>query len=154
MRTDDPAVFDVLQRAMVARIATLSRNARPSITPLYFVYLNGRLWLGTDDWTLAAREAQADPRVTVLFNLEQDSHDHRTLRITGRARVRTDPEARRSYVRHVAFKYILTPGGILNYLAHLGQFLLMRRYHAQSAGKGQSCVIEITPERVEFLDAQ
>ena len=47
MKADDPAVLDIMRRSMVARIATLSRNGRPSINPLYFVYLNGHIWLGT-----------------------------------------------------------------------------------------------------------
>ncbi len=152
MKTDDPAVLDVMRQSMVARIATLSRNGRPSITPLYFVYLNGHIWLGTADWTLAARDAKADPRVSVLFQVERNPHDHRILRITGRANVRTDPEAQRSYVLRVVFKYSWSPGGIRNQLAHIGQSLLMRRYHAQSAEKGQSCVIEVTPEQAEFLN--
>ncbi len=152
MRADDPMVLEVLQRSMVARIATLSRNGRPSITPLYFVCLDGYIWLGTVDWTLAARDVRADPRVSVLLNVEQNLHDRRVLRITGRAIVRTDAEAQRSYARRVAFKYVLTPSGIFNYLKHIRQYLLMHRYHAQSAAKGKSCVIEVTPEQVEFLD--
>jgi nitroimidazol reductase NimA-like FMN-containing flavoprotein (pyridoxamine 5'-phosphate oxidase superfamily) len=46
MNSDDPAMRAILRRCRVARIATLSRTARPSITPLYFVYQSGRIWLG------------------------------------------------------------------------------------------------------------
>src|SRR5512138_1085526 len=127
MNADDPALLDVLRHSMVARIATLSRNGRPSITPLYFVYVNGQIWLGTVDWTLAARDVKADPRVSVLFGLEQNPHDQRIVRITGRARVRTDRKAQRSYVRRVVFKYSLTPGQIRNSLAHI-RLLLLRRH--------------------------
>lgn len=67
MKVDDPAVLDVIRRSMVARVATLSSNGRPSINPLYFIYLNRHIWLGTSDWTLAARNVKADPRVSVLF---------------------------------------------------------------------------------------
>ena len=49
MNIDDPAMLDVLQRSKVARIATLSRTGRPSITPLYFVAPHGRIWLGTSE---------------------------------------------------------------------------------------------------------
>ena len=70
MKADDPAVLDVMRRSMVARIATLSLNGRPSINPLYFVYLNGHIWLGTVEWTLAARNVKAEPRVSVLFEVE------------------------------------------------------------------------------------
>ncbi len=152
MRIDDPGVVDVLHRSMIARIAPLSRNGRPSITPIYFVFVNGHIWLGTSNWTLAARDVKADPRVSVLFNVERNPGDHRILRITGRAKVRTAPEVQRTYNLRVAFKASLTPSGIRNNLAHLSLLPLMHRYHAQSAEKGKACVIDVTPEQAEFID--
>lgn len=151
MNTDDPAVRDLLGRAMVARIATLSRSGRPSVNPLYFIHHQGKIWLGTADWTLAARNVKADPRVTLLFEVEQDPSDRRILKISGRASVRTDPAAMRPYNLRVARKYLLSLGGIGNTLAHLGKFWLQRRYRAQSAQKGRACVIEVIPEQVELL---
>ncbi|SRR6266568_5055007 len=79
MNVDDPAMLDILRRCMVARIATLSCNGRPSINPLYFVYQSGRIWLGTSEWTLAARNVQADSRVSVLSEVEQHMRSHRVL---------------------------------------------------------------------------
>jgi hypothetical protein len=154
MNVDDPAMLDVLRRCMVARIATLSRTGRPSITPLYFVAPHGRIWLGTSEWTLAARSVQADPRVSVLFEVERDRSAHQILRISGRASVRTDLQAQRFYNRRVARKYVLTPSGISHYLAHLRQLKLQHTYHAQSAEKGQACVIEVTPLHAEFFAAE
>jgi general stress protein 26 len=151
MTIDDPAVINVLRSSMIARIATLSRAGRPSINPLYFVYLDNHLWLSTAEWTLAARNVKADSRVTVLFEVEQDHTDHRVLRISGRASVRMDLEVQRSNNRQVLRKYILTPSGILNYVTHVRLLQAMHSYHAQSAQKGLACVIEVTPERVEFL---
>ena len=151
MNSDDPAMLDVLRRSMVARIATLSRTGRPSITPLYFVAPHGRIWLGTSEWTLAARSVQADPRVSVLFEVEQDPGPRRVLRISGRASVRTDPKAQRSYNLRVARKYVLTPGGIRHYLAPLRQLKLRRHYAAQNVSTGQPCVIDVTPLHAEFL---
>jgi general stress protein 26 len=152
MNADDPAVLDVLRRSMVARIATLSRNGRPSINPLYFIYLSGHIWLGTVEWTLAARNVRADLRVSILFEVEQDRSPHRVLRISGRASLRTDQQAQRSYGLRVAQKYLLTPGGIRHYLAHMRQLKLQHNYHAQAAEKGQPCIIEVTPEHAEFLN--
>lgn len=151
MKTNDPALIDFLRRSMVARISTLSRNGRPNINPLYFIYLNGCIWLGTDDWTLAARNVKADPRVSVLFELERNPGDRRVLRITGQASVRTDPKIQRVYNSRVARKYILPPGGLLNTLTHFRQFLLKRVYNARNAEKGGPCVIEVIPEQIEFL---
>ncbi len=152
MNVDDSAVLDVLRRSMVARIATLSSNGRPSINPLYFVYLNGRIWLGTVEWTLAARNVKADSRVSVLFQVERDQRSHRVLRIRGRASVRTDQKGQRSYNLRTARKYLLTPGGIRNTLAHIRQLPLRLNYAAQSVGKGQPCVIEVIPQAAEWLE--
>ncbi len=152
MKVDDPAVLDVIRRCMVARIATLSSNGRPSINPLYFVYVNGDVWLGTADWTLAARNVKADPRVSVLFNVERDRSDRRVLRISGHASVNVDRGVQRTYQLRVAHKYVLTPAGILNYLMNFRFLIPMHYYHAQSAAKGLACVIDVIPEHAEFLD--
>jgi Pyridoxamine 5'-phosphate oxidase len=154
MNIDDPVVRAILQRSMVSRIATLSRNGRPSINPLYFVSLNDQIWLSTDDWTLAARNVKADPRVSILFEVEREPRDRRVLRISGAASLRTDPEALRPFNVRVALKYLLTPGGIRNNLRHIWQHRFVRNYHAQNAKKGRPCVIVVIPERVEFLTAE
>jgi Pyridoxamine 5'-phosphate oxidase len=154
MNIDDPLVLDILRHCMVARIATLSRTGRPSINPLYFVCAPGRIWLGTSEWTRASRNVQADPRVSVLFEVERDGSARRILRISGRAIVRMDLKGQRSYNRRVARKYLLTPGGIRYYLAHIRQLKLQRIYHAQAAEKGQACVIEVTPVHVELFPAE
>jgi hypothetical protein len=151
MNVDDPAMLDVIRRCMVARIATLSRNGRPSINPLYFVCVPGHIWLGTVEWTRASRNVKAEPRVSVLYEVERDRSPHRILRISGRAIVRTDPKGQRSYNLRVARKYVLTPGGIRHYLAHLRQLKLRRHYAAQNVSTGQPCVIDVTPLHAEFL---
>lgn len=92
--------------------------------------------------------------MSILFEVEQDRSARRVLRISGRASVRTDPKAQHSYNFRVARKYVLTPGGICHYLAHMRQLKLQHTYHAQSAGKGQACVIEVTPLHAEFLTAE
>ena len=76
---------------------------------------------------------------------------HRVLRISGKASVRTEQKVQRSYNLRVARKYLLTPGGICNALAHIRQFPSMHKYHAQVAEKGRSCVIEVIPLEAEFL---
>jgi nitroimidazol reductase NimA-like FMN-containing flavoprotein (pyridoxamine 5'-phosphate oxidase superfamily) len=152
MRPDDPAALDVLRRSMVARIATLSHNGRPSINPLYFISHHGHIWLGTVEWTLAARNVKADPRVSVLFEVEQDPRSHRVLRISGQASVRTEQRIQRSYALRVARKYLLTPGGIGHYVTHIRQFPAMHQYHAQAAEKGRACVIEVIPQTAQWLE--
>ena len=151
MKADDPAILHFLRRSMVARIATQSRSGRPSITPLYFVCVKGHIWLGTAAWTLAAREAKADPRVSVLFQMEQNRHDRRILRITGKVEVVTDAKKMRTNNLCTTSKYIFNPAGMRHYLAHFNLLRFFRRYHAQSAEKGPECILDLTPEQVEWL---
>ncbi len=152
MKVDDPNVQKFIRQSMVARIATLSRSGRPSITPLYFNYVEGHIWLGTASWTLAAREVNADARVSILFQHERNPKDQRVLRVTGTALVRTDSETMKLSNRLMAFKYVLRPGGLLNRLLNLRLLEVLRRYRAQGAAKGPGCVIDVTPQAVEFLD--
>jgi general stress protein 26 len=152
MRLDDPAVVDILERAMVARIATLSRNRRPHINPLYFVYVGERIYLGTSDRTLAALNVKVNPSVTILFNVEREPTDWRMLRIHGRAAVRTDPRTCRWYVRRDLRKYFMSWAGLRNTLAHVRLLPLVRRY-ISSGEKGKPCVLEVIPGGAELLTA-
>jgi general stress protein 26 len=150
--TTDREVRRFIRQSMVGRVATLSRSGRPSITPLYFSYMNGHIWLSTANWTLAAREASTDPRVSVLLQHELNHTDNRILRITGTATVHIDAATIRSSNRQLAFKYILTPAGLFHRITHRRLYQLVARYRGQSAAKGQPCVIDVTPSQIEFLD--
>src|SRR6476660_8832080 len=118
MNPDDPAVVDILRRAMVARIATDSRNGRPHVNPLYFVCGNGKIYLGTTDRTLAALNVKANPRVTILFNIDSEPNDPRVLRVRGGATVRTDSKLCRWYVLRDVRKYFMSRRGLGNTFAH------------------------------------
>jgi general stress protein 26 len=150
MRPDDPAVRKILRRSMVARLATVSRNGRPNLNPLYFVLREGCIWLGTVDASLAARNVKANPRVAVLFTPEHDGPSAPLVRITGTATVRMDQAVTRAYVRADAPKYVLTPGGLANFFSHPRQARHMPAYLG-SDDKGHSCVIEVLPAHAEFV---
>lgn len=151
MSLDDPAVAELLRRSKVARIATSSRTGRPSVNPLYVVVVDGELWLGTPDWTLAARNVAADARVSVLLQPDH-GRDRRVLQILGRATVNTDPRVVRSYARRVARRYVLNPAGIANLLRNLRLLPLRKRYYAQSRERGSAAVIVVHPETTRVVD--
>ena len=152
MNADDPAVVDILRRAMVARIVTVSRKGRPHVNPLYFVCGDGRIYLGTSDRTLAALNVKANPRVMILLNVEREPSDRRVLRIRGRATVRTDSGLRRWYVRRDVWKYFMSWRGLGNALVHARLLFVVRRY-LSSGAKGKACVLEVLPEEAELLTA-
>lgn len=150
MNPDDPVVVDILRRAMVARIATVSRNGRPHVNPLYFICGSGKIYLGTTDRTLAALNANADPRVTILFNVDREPDDRRVLRIRGAATVRTDHAVCWWYVVRDLRKYIFTRRGLRNTLVHARLLPVVARF-VSSGEKGKACVIEVRPDDAELL---
>lgn len=139
----------IARRSRVSRIATTSANGRPSANPLYHVVMRGQVWLGTPAWTLAARNAAADPRVSILFEIE--GAGGRLARLHGTAEVRTDAATIRAYNLRAAFKYVLRVRNARNVWAHRHQVPLKRVYHEQSHGRGPAAVIVVTPTRIELL---
>jgi general stress protein 26 len=152
MKPDDPMVVDILRCAMVARIATLSRNGRPHVNPLYFVRGRDNIYLGTTDRTLAALNIKSDPRVTILFNVEGEPNDTRILRIRGVATVRTDGAISRWYIPRDVQKYFMSRRGLRNTVAHARLLPIVRRFVA-SGEKGRACVLEVRPQEAEMLTA-
>ena len=152
MNPDAPEVVDILRRAMVARIATVSRNGRPHVNPLYFVCGNGKIYLGTTDRTLAALNVKADSRVTILFDIEREPNDWRVLRIRGDATVRTDTKLCHWYMRRDLRKYIFNRRGLGNSLAHARLLPLVRRF-VSSGEKGKECVLEVRSAEADVLTA-
>lgn len=153
--TDVETAWAIARRSRVSRIATSSANGRPSANPLYHVVVRGQVWLGTPAWTLAARNAAADPRVSILFEVEGtgDASTRRLARLHGTAEVRTDAPMLRAYNLRAAVKYVVRLRNARNVWAHRAQVPLKRVYHQQSSGRGPSAVIVVTPTRLELLPA-
>ena len=148
----DSAAQRVLDRAMVARLATVSRSGRPHVNPNYFVVDDSHLWLGTMTGTLAARNVAATSCVQVLLEIEQDPGDGRMLRITGTALVRTEPDMLAEYKRRNARKYFRSRRALLMSGRNLHRLFLTTRYLATVDQDSRHCVIEVEPTNVEILD--
>ncbi len=152
MTPADPAVQHLLERAMVARLATMSRSGRPHVNPNYFVVDGSRLWLGTTTGTLAARNLAVNPSVQLLVENERDPSDLRLMRITGDATIRTEPDLLKEYKRRDARKYFRSLRGLLMSLRHLHRLFLTSKYLSTSDPASRHCVIEIEPTRIEILE--
>jgi general stress protein 26 len=148
----DPLVQHLLDRSMVARLATLSRSGRPHVNPNYFVVDGSHLWLGTMTGTLAARNVAATSSVQVLLEDERDPTDLRQVRITGRATIRTEPDLLKEYQRRDVRKYFRSMRGLLMSLRHLHRLLLTSKYLSTTGPASRRCVIDVEPTQFEILD--
>lgn len=147
----DAATLERLSSAKVSRLATRSSRGRPSVNPLYFVVRDQRIWLGTPEWTLAARNVLADARVLLLFDSDGSSGDEWIVRVGGRARVLRDAATLRQYNVAVARKYVLSARWFRSAVTHPRQRALRRHYRRQSTARGAPAVIEVVPAHAEWL---
>ena len=148
----DPTVHQLLERAMVARLATMSRSGRPHVNPNYFVVHGSRLWLGTMTGTLAARNVAANPFVQLLVEDEQNASDPRQMRITGNATIRTEPDLLKRYKRRDARKYFGSLRALRMSLSNLHRLFLTSKYLSTTDPTSRHCIIEIEPTRIEIQE--
>lgn len=149
MTLDDPEVHDFLACSMVARVATLSPKGRPHMTPLWFTYDQGRIYMTSRDGSPAARNITAHPAVVLLFDAERGPRWDRVLRIQGHATFRKERGLLRLVVRRESRRYWFSASGLRHLLSHLRKLPVIARYYAER--RGDAGVIEVVPERAEFL---
>lgn len=69
------------------RIATVSADGRPHVTPLWFAWHEGSLWLYSITRSRRFAEILADPRVSVVVDGGHDFFELKGVEITGTAEV-------------------------------------------------------------------
>lgn len=146
MRPDDPIVGRYLATSLVMRLATTSASGAASITPIWFVPVDGQLIASTAAATVAARNVAADPRVTVLLDGELAGRSDYVVRLRGRARVHEGLPSWAAMAR-IGRKYYLTPHGLRTELTHLTSWPLRNRYYRQS----EAVWISIDPAAAELV---
>lgn len=147
MNVDDAEVRRFLAGSMIARIATISGRGTPQIMPLYFVCLDGKLYLNNATTSPTVRNIAVRPNVVLLFEADRGRHHDRCLRVTGEATFREDPALTRRVSLRAARKYYLSLPGLISTLRNIRKLPAMRRYRAERA----SGMIEVVPRTAEFL---
>ena len=133
---------------MVALVATRSANARPFMTPLWFVVDGGRLFIATgmESWT--SRNIDGRPELVLLFSGEGSGRTDRILRLRGTATVRRGLPPWRILLR-IGAKYYTSPRALRAELANIRKWRFRTRYCGQA--KGDPGHLRIVPTTAEFL---
>lgn len=138
-RAGDTRVRDALRRAMIARIATVSASGGPLIMPLYFVVLDGRIYMNNAATSPTVRNIAAHPHVLVLL----EGRGGEVVRVRGTARYLRDAATMRRVTRASLPKYVLRPRALWFWLRHLSRMSTRSQYTRERADTG---MIEVTPE--------
>ena len=146
MRPSDPLVRHYLASSLVMRLATVSARAAPSLTPIWFVTVDGRLVSSTGAATVAARNIAAGSRVTVLLDGEAAGRSEVVLRLRGTAEVHQGLPPLGVLLRF-GLKYYVSRGGLRSELLHADRWRLRTRYYAQSS----AVWITIEPTAAELI---
>jgi general stress protein 26 len=147
MKPESPEVVAFLNRSMVARIATRSARGTPQIMPLWFVRIDGKLWMTNNETSPTVRNIEADPRAVVIVEADRRD-DGRCLRLSGTARFHRERSVLRRTVLRDLVKYHFAPAALWSAARHPRQVPSILRYYAERSDGG---VIEFSPTQAEFL---
>jgi uncharacterized pyridoxamine 5'-phosphate oxidase family protein len=136
---DDARVRDALRRAMIARIATVSASGGPLIMPLYFVMLDGRIYMNNAATSPTVRNIAVHPHVLVLL----EGRDGEVVRVRGTACYLRDEATVRRVTRATLPQYVLRPRALWFWLRNLSRMSARSQYTRERTDTG---MIEVTPE--------
>jgi hypothetical protein len=139
----------ILHRSHTVLVGTVSAHSRPFLTPIYYLWLGGEIFVASGPRSWTGRNIRVNPQVTLVFGGERGGGTAR-LRVTGPAQCLDGWMPRHALVL-LALRYYLAPRALRDQLRHLRQMPLRSDYYA--ASKGQMGYIRVRPVHVEVLDA-
>ncbi|MEO8458060.1 MAG: PPOX class F420-dependent oxidoreductase [Chloroflexota bacterium] len=121
----------------VAVLATIGKNGEPVLTPIWYLYLDGKIMMRTGKEAGKVKNIQRDPRVTVCVQDERPPYSSAT--IYGTATIEPQkPELGPKMARH--------------YLGAIGAAGYKRTAAEQIEADGGEITIVVTPERMTTQD--
>jgi len=120
----------------VAVLGTNSANGAPVLTPIWYLYRDGRILMRTDKGSVKTRNIERDPRVTVC--VQDERPPYASVTVYGKAAI----EATREDLGAAMAKHYLGAVGAQGYL----------RAAREAIERGDEVTLVITPERALTQD--
>jgi general stress protein 26 len=136
---DDARVRDALRRSLIARIATVTPSGGPLIMPLYFVVLDGRIYMNNAATSPTVKNIAVHPQALVLFA----GRDGAVVRVRGAARFVHDAALMKRVVRASVPKYFFPPRALWLWISRPSRLRARSTYTSERTDTG---LIEVTPE--------
>lgn len=95
----DPKVEEFLKGLHFGKLATLMKDGRPQLTPIWYMVEDGRVFVNTTPERVKYRNVKRDPRVNFLVD---DGYPY--VSIWGKARIATERDAQKD-IEALAVRY-------------------------------------------------
>ncbi|MBI3960789.1 MAG: PPOX class F420-dependent oxidoreductase [Chloroflexi bacterium] len=122
-----------LQEARHAIVGTVDRNGAPQLSPVWYIYEEGRFYIGITSDTAKYRNLRRDPRISLC--IDGGREDVRTVMIAGRAELYD-----KAHPLQVTMRWRL----ISHYIADVEE---ARRY-AESSRDWDAVLVVVTPQKM------
>ncbi|HXX05545.1 MAG TPA: pyridoxamine 5'-phosphate oxidase family protein [Candidatus Bathyarchaeia archaeon] len=123
---------EFIKSQKILRLATIDPKGNPHIVPVWYDYINGKFYIGTNSRTTKAKNVKKNPRVSFCIDVGIKSPD--IFGIMGVGRAMLILENRR--VQLVAKKILLR------------YFKSIKNKSAQQLLNDTDCIIKITPTKL------
>jgi nitroimidazol reductase NimA-like FMN-containing flavoprotein (pyridoxamine 5'-phosphate oxidase superfamily) len=129
MKMSEKEIEDFLRNGRIIRIASVGKNGKPHIAPIWYVYLNGKFYVSTSSKSSKARNIKNNSAVAFSLDVGGGFSDVKGVVGLGTAKVLTDRVAARDVDDAIKIKYL----GSLDHPV------------AKELAKLDDTVIEVTP---------
>jgi PPOX class probable F420-dependent enzyme len=126
----DPKVEEFLKGVHFAKLASLMKDGRPQLTPIWYMYTDGKLIINTTTDRTKYRNIKRDPRVSLLVD---DGYPYVT--VFGKARIASERDPLKD-IEALAIRYMGEERG--------------RKSARDRYWKQPRVSIEIVPDKVVF----
>ncbi|MEO9277138.1 MAG: pyridoxamine 5'-phosphate oxidase family protein [Nitrososphaera sp.] len=121
-----------LNSQKILRLATIDKTGNPHIVPVWYLYQNDKIYIGTNTKTQKAKNIKKNPKVAYCVDVGINSPDIIGVMGVGRAKLIVEKTKVKSIAKKILRRY----------------FSSLQNKSAQQLLSDTDCIIEITPKKV------
>jgi len=124
---------DFLKSQKIMRLATIDPKGSPHIVPVWYDYLRGKFYVGTNTSTKKAKNIKQNSKISFCVDVGVSSPDIFGIMGVGKARLILEKKHVQLIAKRILLRY----------------FKSLRNKSAQQLLNDTDCIIEITPKRIK-----
>ncbi len=124
---------DFLKSQKIMRLATIDPKGDPHIVPVWYDYLHGKFYVGTNMRTKKAKNVKQNPKVSFCIDVGISSPDIFGIMAVGKARLILNNKQVKLIAKRILLRY----------------FKSLRNKSAQQLLNDTDCIIEIIPKKLK-----